>query len=551
MIAKFMDGVDNLILSVADKNLVLFYGSNHSDKATIIQGLVGEKVKTREQLTQTAIVRKGSDIFINLPEPTSDNAIEMAYILRSLANKAKALKIIFVKINLQHHFQSRLHLFSALFSNFEECNAGVGVVLNLADDDCNVSQFKATFLNFEALENVAHMIDDLKFVKLYLTDDLSATFHDAFKTVIADLVNITVTKITDSIHSIGEAVAYFHQIKLKECKDIFEVHHSIEKYIVTLEALISDYSDCSNISDTFLKRFEPDHYLKRHVKSISLQSNRLQFFESLNGVSTKNEEILTNIRDILKKIAQLKDQTAYLTNLYCSLSSHDIQQKKELYNVRDLNKWGQGEPGSLGLSIASHNFKEFTAKIKELTHIDAVDVNDTAYFQILNKVLANVFESCRFSKTDTTLEAKGTYVLLSAIPEQLMEGITLLRVLALNTIFIDKEISKKDDQLSLVLIAPTIQVIGQRGIDLSGTDGTLHLSQRAKDSTMTEKVKWYSLNTKYKIKDAEKGLPGLPGGSGRNFFAVCGSIEGTRVVFESEWRKWWCGSRWWKRSGWN
>ncbi|CAL1269494.1 unnamed protein product [Larinioides sclopetarius] len=86
----------------------------------------------------------------------------------------------------------------------------------------------------------------------------------------------------------------------------------------------------------------------------------------------------------------------------------------------------------------------------------------------------------------------------------------MLKIFALNKVFIDTDLSLASKGTSVSVIAPKWEVIGIRTIELHGEDGASHAASKAR-------------NGPYAGNNGANGAPGRPGGSGENFYRI-GSI---------------------------
>lgn len=216
----------------------------------------------------------------------------------------------------------------------------------------------------------------------------------------------------------------------------------------------------------------------------------------------------------------------FLNSLFTQLSSYEIQENPEKYNVKNMAFWEQeGKPQ--GLVITEVNFKKFQNKVRKyrlMGHREFMNITEPSKSQLddLNRIVNLTLKQKMVIKcTQKEILITGSYVSLKNVmnqkntilrcPPDNREKATHVKVFALNTIFIDADVNQSmlpftQKMLPLIFIAPTWEVIDSRHINLLGVDG---------DHTKANRIGMRLL-----LKTSKDGKPGLPGEPGGLFFGI-------------------------------
>ncbi|XP_055924347.1 uncharacterized protein LOC129956469 [Argiope bruennichi] len=214
----------------------------------------------------------------------------------------------------------------------------------------------------------------------------------------------------------------------------------------------------------------------------------------------------------------------FLESFIAKFSEYEMQKNRSNYNVVDLEDWGK-QGRTQGIAISSDSFGIFMEKI---SHYGLDEYNDIKRIRPTEMQLKELNNALNFTLNyrqdiwckDENIFVKGNYVSLLEIMDygtdrlgannncgnyldQLKAGkLKMLNIFALNTVFIDRDIS-----YPLNLISQKWEVIGNRRLDLKGAEGPPHVKPAAPDGT-------------WRKKNGEHGKPGLPGKPGGTVFGI-------------------------------
>lgn len=124
--------------------------------------------------------------------------------------------------------------------------------------------------------------------------------------------------------------------------------------------------------------------------------------------------------------------------------------------------------------------------------------------EVLGLTLEKKFD---FSCQDKLI-LKGNFIKLSDVNEKIRGcNSKSVEIFALKKLFIDEDFIKVGREMNLTMISPTWEIIGERKIDLSGSNGEPHYPSKAS-------------NGEEPGSNGQHGKAGLPGGPGGNFFGI-------------------------------
>ncbi|KAF8789795.1 hypothetical protein HNY73_007706 [Argiope bruennichi] len=245
---------------------------------------------------------------------------------------------------------------------------------------------------------------------------------------------------------------------------------------------------------------------------------------------------LSPFKNMAKHFCESGKWYTFLEDLYNKLSEYDIQKDRQRYNVADLEDWGQSEKPQ-GISVTSNTFVKFLNKIENYNVAEFENIKNmttpTTGSQIeeLNQVLSLTLKHRSTIRcSEPYIVVKGSFVGLNEIMQniinnsdtnnscrnfktQLASGkYNLLKVFALDKVFIDTDLPFAGKATSVVFIAPKWEVVGYRSIELHGGDGDPHALPKAKDGA-------------HPGNNGIDGAPGKPGRSGESFFGIGATFE--------------------------
>ncbi|CAL1279884.1 unnamed protein product [Larinioides sclopetarius] len=264
------------------------------------------------------------------------------------------------------------------------------------------------------------------------------------------------------------------------------------------------------------------------LKIIKLENS----FRFLQNFSEKNDFALSSewihpFQNLVGYLNEAKTWYSFLDSIIHTFSKYKIQKVKEKYNVTDLENWGKSKARQ-GIFITKTNFQHFIEKISELNIADLDKIKNLNLTGIRQEELKEVLNLTLKGQPKIDFQPPsafltGDYIRISYIkndPEISLllqaENLKFLYVFASHTIFIDEDLILPG--LGVALIAPKWEIIGDRKINLDGTDGETHSSVKASDGTAGA--------TK-----GERGIPGLPGKPGGTFFGIGESfVNGAHLI---------------------
>ncbi|XP_018011522.1 uncharacterized protein LOC108668780 [Hyalella azteca] len=277
--------------------------------------------------------------------------------------------------------------------------------------------------------------------------------------------------------------------------------------LVTLSRKLREIFSCADI-----------YRISRYMHNLFDLEKHLTFLQSISDKRLDTQlasQLVTPLHEAATYIKESYGWYEFLYNLYEKLSTYDVQAHRSRYNVANIADWGQ-EGKRQGISITHHNFRHFLVMLKPFDVIGHKDIENITVDDLRVKELSLVTNltmkrfqaSCQSNK----LTIKGDSIKFSeAILEIANCKCNTVEIFALNKIFIDENLNKIGEKLKLTMIAPTWEVIGKRVINLSGADGQLHNSTKARNGS----TDWEN----YSPRGAD-GMPGFHGGPAGSFFGI-------------------------------
>ncbi|GBO21330.1 hypothetical protein AVEN_267892-1 [Araneus ventricosus] len=366
------------------------------------------------------------------------------------------------------------------------------------------------------------------------------TFLSASKTIILQDVDSAAKYINDRIQiNLNNTIKVIHEeytekiksLEIQKLPDklnrdfriIFELTEEIKNEITT-EKLVNA---TRYVSDN-LKISLPEE----NLQIIANQGKYLKFLEILSDETLNVYPMmwLSPFENLAKYFHESEKWYTFLEDLYNKFSEYDIQKNRQKYNVADLEDWGQpGKPQ--GISVTSNTFKDFVNKIGNLNVAEYETIKNmtsTTDLQIeeLNQALSLTLKHRPTVRClETLVIAKGSFILLDETMQNLISNsdtnnscqnfkddfpdgkYKLLKMFALNNVFIDTDLSFAGKGISVAVIAPKWEVLESRNIELHGVDGAPKEEPKAKNGV-------------HPGNDGFIGVPGNPGGSGESFFGI-------------------------------
>ncbi|GBN91149.1 hypothetical protein AVEN_186955-1, partial [Araneus ventricosus] len=400
--------------------------------------------------------------------------------------------------------------------------------INIPKDDMLRIANQGKYFNF--LQTISDKIlnskpwDKLfKDVGTFLYDSKAAILHDA-DSAVEKINNRIQLNLNSTVKDIQEE--YTEKIKSLEIQKLSEKLNRDSRIIFEVTEEIKDGTTTEKLVSGI--RYLADNlgvsFPKENLQNIANQGNYFMFLEVIKDqtLDVGSTTLLSPFKDIAKYFYESEKWYTFLEDLYNKLSEYGIQKDRQRYNVAALEDWGQpGKPQ--GIAITSNTFEKFLDKIGKynVTEYDTIKNLTTTALQIeeLNQVLSLTLKHRPILRcSEPNIIIKGSYISLKETFQNIISNIdtnnscknfktqhalgkyTLLKVFALNTVFIDIDLSFSGKGTSVAVIAPKWEVIGSRSIDLRGADG--------------------DPNSDSKAKTGVNGTPGKPGGSGESFFGI-------------------------------
>ncbi|GFY38906.1 uncharacterized protein TNIN_126211 [Trichonephila inaurata madagascariensis] len=361
------------------------------------------------------------------------------------------------------------------------------------------------------------------------------TFISESKKNIRDDINEAAEKIDTRMLSELEAIAKFmqeqyiekmKQLEIQELPDILGTQNNailnfIEK-IQTLTTPSEFLTAIQNISNCI--RIDMP---KENMSNVKIFGECLEFLQIISGEEPNigSSTWAHPFKNLAKDLNESEKWYRFLWDLYIKFSQFEIQKDRHRYNVANIDDWGETEKAQ-GIAITASNFEQFLSKIanyniKEYHNVKNIAVNGLKLDE-LNHVLTLTLKHkidirCKYSEILVT----GDYISIEELmtvelkrdkykdyPSLLKSGkYKFINIFALNTIFIDYDVSFKGLELPVICVAPKWKVVGTKRIDLNGTDGEPYCEPKARDGTSPGCA-------------GEDGQPGRPGGPGGIFWGI-------------------------------
>ncbi|GFT70513.1 uncharacterized protein NPIL_152991 [Nephila pilipes] len=275
---------------------------------------------------------------------------------------------------------------------------------------------------------------------------------------------------------------------------------------------------------------------KKYLRNITNYGKYFKFLQTITEKELKDVSStwVHSFEGVVRYLNESESWYNFLNDLYLKFSKYEIQKERHKYNVADLRNWGKlGEQS--GIEVKSSTYELFLSKIanyelREFDNIKNITVTGLR-LEELNRVLSmtlrhEVSMSCK----EPYISFKGDYI---NIQETILSGenntkvdrtclnyssllesgkFKAINIFALNTVFIDSDLSREKVKLPLTVIAPKWEIVGTRRINLNGADAKSHFNAKASDG--------YRQGDK-----GEDGKPGEPGETGGTFFGIGGQFE--------------------------
>lgn len=260
--------------------------------------------------------------------------------------------------------------------------------------------------------------------------------------------------------------------------------------------------------------------IRNELKFLNKYENCLGFLKSLKG--DESEVLSSPSWQYLIYLDIELNFIDFVMELHEILSQFKVQSDVGKYDVQDLVNWGQaGHPR--GILVDKRNFKLFMEKIttfgiEAAQKSSTIIPRDSQLFN-LNNVLTLTLKNQAVLKCPnapgSTVTLKANFIKFSSFLDSNgglgcgWGNVASLEVYALNTLFIDQDLNTLGAKLALSIVAPKVEIIGTRNINLNGKNG--EVLQKAADGS--------SLGS-----HGQDGISGKVGGSAGSCFIAASSL---------------------------
>lgn len=352
---------------------------------------------------------------------------------------------------------------------------------------------------------------------------------------IRDDINDAAGKIDFRIQSELKAIAKFlqeqyvkkmKQLEIQKLPEILEKERDVMlKLIEQIKNLVSP-NELVKVIQNITNCIRID-MPKENMLDVKIFGEYLKLVRIISGaeLSTVSPEWTRPFKNLVKDLHESEKWYRFLGDLYVKFSQFEIQKERHKYNVANIEDWGKAEKAQ-GIAITANNFEQFLSKIAEYNIREYHNVKNIGIkglqIEELNHVLSLTLKhKIDIRCKDSYIFVTGDYISIEELmtvelkgdrckdyPSLLKSGkYKSINMFALNTIFIDYDVSFKGLELPIVCVAPKWKVIGTKRIELSGADGEPYCEPKAKDGKVSGSA-------------GEDGQPGRPGGPGGNFWGI-------------------------------
>lgn len=342
------------------------------------------------------------------------------------------------------------------------------------------------------------IVNNIPYTRIY-PDDFGYAISDRSKNEVRDLISEINKTIQVHIQEICAEVKTMVDVKHQKVTDILE----FERFLIRVNEMVDLFKDSveyeTNFSSFVRKllnllvelRLSPS---RKSFSDIQRQGKYLDFLELVSDHKTGGSSSVwkEGFHQFIDYLHKMREWYHFLNQLQNHLSSYEVQKFKSkfTYLLKTHSSLGSQEVKQF---VQQSNF-DMTSSLEALTL-------DTTQIVTLDNLIRSSLNTSISVEHDTELKGhtvSGSYIILSEIDKYFSHNDQIINIFASDKIFIDKNITMNDDLNNLVMISPTLEIIGTNKIVLDGKDG----------SPLPTAI------------DGENGSPGLPGNPGANFFGI-------------------------------
>lgn len=310
-------------------------------------------------------------------------------------------------------------------------------------------------------------------------------------------------KISDALKNVTEYLMVLKEqykseliieLKANLTNDIANINVEIKSFYLKKEAEITDINQLNQFMLEQLNVFstvtfkDPEEFQRKLVEIINschIQINSdilnsllqhievIRFIESLNtATSSIKIEIENGLSTTIQYLSSSRDWCQFIIKLENELAQFKVQQNVAGFNPSDLiqniNKLiAQTEINNSEVLFKDTGIKEFVDRINVQINaeLESLQINSIKLKSINKLLQQSMLTPIASSCTDSELIVKGYNVKMSDIINVQCQA-NLIKVMAINKIFIDANINKPGTQLQI--IAPTWEMVGEHLFEING-----------------------------------------------------------------------------------
>ncbi|XP_016836821.1 uncharacterized protein LOC107980525 [Nasonia vitripennis] len=363
-------------------------------------------------------------------------------------------------------------------------------------------------------------------------NDLKLTLYTQSESSLQCFLERLHNNIALAMENINEDIKkhYQHQEKI-----INDIEFLRQKYFDVYDKLSNTKAALSKMSNTqdfieLLIQNTKDLLIRisnSNLESIGNNVDYLNFVEMMQNRPIKPESEkwankLNTALDFLKKSVKWYD---FLIKLNDILSKYDVQKNIDKPNNSVTKFLSQIDARELKKQSIINNLKKLLNTVStenlEVYYDDIKDVKlDEFKIRFLVEILSStLLQTVQTLCTNDQMAIQGHIVKFADVERWTTESnctnAKIIKIFALNKVFIDSDFNKTGAQVQLTVMAPTWDVINQRTLVLDGAPGEVGLLSKAQDGQ----------NSENRLeRNGKHGNPGNPGGSSGRFIGIAKTV---------------------------
>ncbi|XP_037051307.1 uncharacterized protein LOC119085138 isoform X2 [Bradysia coprophila] len=355
------------------------------------------------------------------------------------------------------------------------------------------------------------------------TDDFGMSIADKTKLEMRDISDELNNNILIKMKEIGELINADVDKRVRKSVDWVDLIASLTEIL----EVVTDNSERLKKLDKFITDFVDSMQSDLAAVDIAISAAKFQAVEDdisyLDFVEAMLEEDVGTV-----PYTALDDSVTLITNyvawykiLYTfleALSADYIQEDTTMYNVANLDDWGQsGKPQ--GLRVSTQTFERFAKLLKiETTAISGLKLNEERMNELNSVVKLTLATTANIVvESDGTLLAQGPFVRLSKVLEEYKKNERNVKAFNVNAscaVYIDTP-DFTAPGCHMAIAAPQSHIVGAPSIHLDGKDGKSELSPAEPGKGETP---------------GENGVPGGAGEPAGHFIGVAHEVHNAKYL---------------------